>query len=301
MIASRIIAFALSASLLAMYGCSNAAQVAEYNQKAQELVTRYSPQLTDLQSQVADLGARVTAIPDTVPGAPELEGQLTTGQETIVRLQAVLAALPARVTTAVENRKTEEADQALSSATQELDSGLASLQTTLANATAQVPELEAKAVQMAGFQKTLSSGYELRGETDGVESALVAFIEDTSEPIDEDTWFTFDRLTFQTDSTELDMEQSREQITNIAEILKAYPTVKLKIGGYTDDTGTAAANKALSKKRADAVVVAVVAAGGDKARLEAEGYGPEHPVCPANDTEECKAQNRRIDVNVRAR
>ena len=74
--------------------------------------------------------------------------------------------------------------------------------------------------------------------------------------------------------------------------------MKLKIGGYTDNTGAAAANKTLSKKRADAVVAALVAAGGDKARLAAEGYGQEHPVCPANDTEECKAQNRRIDVNV---
>ena len=47
--------------------------------------------------------------------------------------------------------------------------------------------------------------------------------------------------------------------------------------------------------------MALVAAGVEKGRLEAEGYGQEHPVCPANDTEECKAQNRRIDVNVQAR
>jgi K(+)-stimulated pyrophosphate-energized sodium pump len=33
-------------------------------------------------------------------------------------------------------------------------------------------------------------------------------------------------------------------------------------------------------------------------RVEAEGYGSQHPVCAANDTDECKAKNRRIDVRV---
>jgi K(+)-stimulated pyrophosphate-energized sodium pump len=35
-------------------------------------------------------------------------------------------------------------------------------------------------------------------------------------------------------------------------------------------------------------------------RLEAQGYGAEHPLCPANDTEFCRAQNRRIAVQVTA-
>jgi K(+)-stimulated pyrophosphate-energized sodium pump len=33
-------------------------------------------------------------------------------------------------------------------------------------------------------------------------------------------------------------------------------------------------------------------------RLESEGFGSQLPLCPANDTDECKAQNRRIDVRV---
>ena len=302
MITSRWIAFVLTGiALVSASACSNAAKVAEYTKKAQDLVAKYSPQLTELQGQLPELLTRASAIPDTVPGAAELKAKLTSSQETIASLQSRLASLPGQITTAVQERKTEEADAALASATQELDSGLASVQTAVAGATTQVAELEAKAQEMAGFTKTLSSGFELHGETDGVESKLIAFIEDSSQPIAKDTWFTFDRLTFQTDSAELDMEQSQEQVTNIAEILKAYPTAKLKIGGYTDNTGTAAANKALSQKRAAAVVVALVAAGAAKDRLAAEGYGQEHPVCPANDTEECKARNRRIDVNVVAR
>jgi len=303
MIASRIAAFALSALLLAAtYGCSNAAQIAEYTQKAQELVTRYSPQIADLQNRFPDLIARVGAIPDTVPGTPELKSQLTTSQETIAKLQALLAALPGQVTTAVQNRETEKADAALASATQELDSGLTTVQTALTGATEQLPQLEAKAKEMAGFNKALSSGFELHGALEGAESQLIAFIEDTSKPIDKSTWFTFDRVVFAADdSADLDMEQSGAQIVNVAEILKAYPAVKLEIGGFTDNTGTPAASKALAQKRAQAVVTAVEAAGAAKGRASAKGYGQEQPVCPANDTDECKAQNRRVAASVRAR
>ncbi len=302
MIASRFIAFVLTGiALVSASACSNAAKVAEYTKKAEDLVARYSPQLTELQGQLPDLLTRVGAIPDTVPGAAELRALLTSNQETIASLQSRLASLLGQVVTAVEDRRTEEADAALVSATQELDGGISSVRTTLASATTQVAELEATAKAMAGFTQTLSSGFELHGATDGVESKLIAFIEDTSQPIDKNAWFSFDRLTFQTGAAELDMEQSSAQITNIAEILKAHPTAKLKIGGYTDNVGDAAANKALSHKRAQAVVEALVATGVAKERLEAEGYGQEHPVCPANDTEECKAQNRRIDVSVRER
>jgi len=299
---SRFVAFFFSTLLLiSEFGCSNAAQVAEYTKKAQDLVANYSPQLADLQTRFPELLARISAIPETVPDAAALKGQLASSQETIAKLQALLAALPGQVTTAVQNRKTEEADAALASATSELDSGLAALQSTLASATEQLPALEAKAKELAGFNKTLASGFELHGALDGVESQLIAFIEDTSKPIDKNTWFTFDRLTFATDSPDLDMEQSREQLTNIAEILKAYPTVKLEIGGFTDNAGTPAASKALAQKRAQAVAAVLETAGVAKGRTWAKGYGQEQPVCPANDTEECKAQNRRIAASLRAR
>ena len=302
MMASRITAFALSALLLAgMYGCSNAAQVAEYTKKAEDLVAKYSPQLAELQRQVPELLTRASAIPDTVPGAAELKAKLTSSQEMIAKLQSLLAGLPAQVTSLVQDRKTEEADAALASATQELDSGLSSVQTTVGGATTQVAELEAKAKEMAGFTKALSSGFELHGATDGLESQLVAFIEDTSKPIDKNTWFVFDRVAFAGDAADLDMEKSSEQITNVAEILKAYPAAKLEIGGFTDNSGTPAASTAISQKRAQAVVTEVEKAGVEKGRARAKGYGQEQPVCAANDTEECKAQNRRVAASVHAR
>ncbi|MFN0022372.1 MAG: OmpA family protein [Parvularculaceae bacterium] len=144
-------------------------------------------------------------------------------------------------------------------------------------------------------------GAPLRGAVDGVESKLIGFIESGAEPCtDAPCWFTFDRLTFETGSAALDMEQSAAQIDNIHRILTAYPGIQLKIGGYTDNTGPEEVNMALSEARADAVVAAVASLGTDPARMDAEGYGPQHPVA-TNDTEEGRAQNRRIDVRVRQR
>jgi outer membrane protein OmpA-like peptidoglycan-associated protein len=104
-------------------------------------------------------------------------------------------------------------------------------------------------------------------------------------------------LKFETGSAKL-KAASAEQIKNIAGILKTYTNVKLKIGGYTDNTGDAAANMKLSQERAEAAKAAIVREGIDGRRMEAEGYGDQHAICPANSTPECKAVNRRIDIRV---
>lgn len=161
----------------------------------------------------------------------------------------------------------------------------------------EMPKVDTIVNAVSGFMKKLASGFELKGNLDGIESGLIGFIE-SAKPVDKTTWFTFDRLTFQTASAELDMAKSTDQLTNIVEIMKAFPKVKLKIGGYTDSDGDDKANMKLSQARADNTKVALVKMGVAADRLAAEGYGEQHPVCPANDTPECKAKNRRIDVRV---
>ncbi|GAB4028532.1 OmpA family protein [Spirosoma gilvum] len=148
----------------------------------------------------------------------------------------------------------------------------------------------------AFFKRKLPSGIELNIPELGVENKLVQFIEDKSKPVDKTTWFNFDRLLFDTGKSTLRPE-SQEQLTNIATILKEYPNVHIKLGGYTDNTGSAAINKKLSQERADSVMSELVKLGIDKSRLEAEGYGPEHPVA-SNDTPEGRAENRRIAIRV---
>ena len=130
----------------------------------------------------------------------------------------------------------------------------------------------------------------------GVESRLLAFIQDPSKNVDEVTWFDFDRLLFNTNSAQLRPE-SQEQLRNIAAILAAYPDVHIKVGGYTDNTGDPQSNLKLSQDRADGVVAELISFGIEPDRLESQGYGDQHPVAD-NSTEEGRARNRRISMRV---
>jgi OOP family OmpA-OmpF porin len=146
------------------------------------------------------------------------------------------------------------------------------------------------------FKTKLPDGVELNIPQFGIESKLINFLNDSSKPVDTTTWFNFDRLLFNTGQATL-QPSSQEQLGNIAAILKAYPNAHVKIGGYTDNTGDAAANVTLSDERAKNVMDALVAAGVDSSRLESKGYGDQYPVGD-NTTEEGRALNRRIALLV---
>ena len=133
----------------------------------------------------------------------------------------------------------------------------------------------------------------------GVESQLIAFLEDQSRPVDKGTWFDFDRLSFKTASSDLTAE-SRSQVEAVAEILKAFPTSQIKIGGYTDNQGDPAMNLKLSDDRAKRVMGEIVGLGIGADRVSAEGYGEQHAVAD-NGSAEGRAKNRRTALSVRQR
>ena len=144
--------------------------------------------------------------------------------------------------------------------------------------------------------RKLPGSVDLRVRKMGVESRLLTFIQDPSKNVRDATWFDFDRLTFNTNSAQLDPE-SQAQLENIAAILKAYPDVHIKLGAYTDNTGDPESNLTLSQDRADSVVAELIRLGVQPQCLEAQGYGDQHPVAD-NSTEEGRARNRRISVRV---
>jgi K(+)-stimulated pyrophosphate-energized sodium pump len=113
-------------------------------------------------------------------------------------------------------------------------------------------------------------------------------------------WFEFTNVRFNTGGSEI-TETSMDQLKNLVTISKAYPTAQFKIGGYTDNTGNAAANVTLSQKRAEAVAAMLKKLGiAGKAIESAKGYGQEWPLAD-NATPEGRAQNRRVAVNVKSR
>lgn len=115
--------------------------------------------------------------------------------------------------------------------------------------------------------------------------------------LDPNKWFTIENLYFETGSSDL-KAGSEVQLLNLVEIMNAYPTLKIKLGGYTDNSGNEESNQKLSNLRAQTAKLKLLELGISGDRVEAEGYGSQHPVCAANDTDECKAKNRRIDVRV---
>jgi outer membrane protein OmpA-like peptidoglycan-associated protein len=162
--------------------------------------------------------------------------------------------------------------------------------------TAEGPSAVGTAGSVALVPRRTACGDELQVAPNGVESKLIDYIGDKGQSVDKETWFTFDRLEFESGSASL-KPSSQAQLQNIAAILRCYPGVHLKIGGYTDNTGDAASNQRLSQTRAENTRQAIVTQNINGSRLEAEGYGADHPVAN-NDTEQGRQQNRRIDVRV---
>ncbi len=117
--------------------------------------------------------------------------------------------------------------------------------------------------------------------------------------VDPNKWYTIENLYFETGSSDLKPGYEM-QLNNLAEILNAYPDLKIKLGGYTDNSGNEESNQQLSNLRAQTAKLKLLELGVSADRVEAEGYGSQHPICETNDTDECKAKNRRIDVRVLA-
>jgi len=70
-----------------------------------------------------------------------------------------------------------------------------------------------------------------------------------------------------------------------------------EIAGYTDNTGDAAANLALSQKRAEAIRDVLVKAGVPADMLVAKGYGSADPIA-SNDDPQGRRRNRRIEYHI---
>jgi len=84
-------------------------------------------------------------------------------------------------------------------------------------------------------------------------------------------------------------------LDEVVALIKLRPGATAVIGGHTDGRGKAAYNQRLSEQRASAVRDYLVAHGIDAKALTAKGYGKTQPIA-SNDTEEGRAQNRRVTL-----
>lgn len=91
--------------------------------------------------------------------------------------------------------------------------------------------------------------------------------------------------------------ETRVTIGKLAGILLMIPELNIRIEGYTDSVGKAAANLKLSADRAKNVFGLLRDQGIAETRMAYEGYGAENPIAP-NDTAAGKAKNRRVEIIV---
>jgi len=101
------------------------------------------------------------------------------------------------------------------------------------------------------------------------------------------------RLSFELGSSQLTPD-ARQQADIFARSLKDAPIGReFVIEGHTDNIGTAASNRQLSRERAQAVVNYLVAQGVPASRLRAVGYGFDHP---RDGTTASDPSNRRVEI-----
>jgi lipid-binding SYLF domain-containing protein len=84
-------------------------------------------------------------------------------------------------------------------------------------------------------------------------------------------------------------------LSDVAKKLNDNPSWKVRVEGYTDNVGTATANRRLSKERATAIMNWLLEHGVDRNRLTARGYGDARPLGD-NSTEDGRAKNRRVEL-----
>lgn len=169
--------------------------------------------------------------------------------------------------------------------------------TTTTPAPAPAPTRDA--ATMESISVSLPDGNTLNARRGGIEDRLVTVLNNPSATVDENTWYDFDQVNFESGSAKLTPD-SDQQLDNLAAILKAFPNAAIKIGGYTDKTGNEAANKRLSQQRAEAVVAALKQRGVKESQIVgAEGYGSQFAKADANAPDEERRKDRRMAVSVR--
>jgi len=127
-------------------------------------------------------------------------------------------------------------------------------------------------------ERTVTRTVELRKLTTGVVSVL------------RNIYFDFDKATFRT--------ESYTELNKLERMMAENPNLKVEIAGHTDAVGTAAYNKILSQRRAEAVKDFLTKKGIDPRRITAVGYGKTRPLASNDDEEEGRELNRRVEFKV---
>jgi outer membrane protein OmpA-like peptidoglycan-associated protein len=105
---------------------------------------------------------------------------------------------------------------------------------------------------------------------------------------------TLGDVLFETGQTEL-RQEAMASLVEVVDLLQSEPDKNIRIEGHTDAVGDANTNLEISQRRADAVFEALVSLGVVAERVTTQGMGEDFPIA-SNETDDGRAQNRRVDV-----
>ncbi len=157
-----------------------------------------------------------------------------------------------------------------------------------------VPKVEAPAggeMPTTG-RLTLPGGQTLDVDANGQEAQMARALGDDNISLPHT--FEFDNLNFES-GTAMVTSDSFKTVDDIAAMLRAYPTARVRLEGHTDSVGDDAANRALSESRATTIASMLTTRGVAGDRIEKAGNSEQSPVAE-NESEEGRARNRRVGV-----
>ncbi|WP_428392134.1 OmpA family protein [Lichenicoccus sp.] len=102
---------------------------------------------------------------------------------------------------------------------------------------------------------------------------------------------------FDWDHADLTM-RARRIVAEAAQASMAQATTRIEVDGYTDRSGTARYNQALSVRRAETVAAELIHDGVGTHAIEMRGFGETHPLVPTADGTR-EPQNRRVEIILR--
>lgn len=87
-------------------------------------------------------------------------------------------------------------------------------------------------------------------------------------------------------------------LNSLVKVFQEFDKNGVEIIGHTDSTGSNDLNMRLSRERAQSVASYLASNGVSSARISAMGVGSSQPIA-SNDTADGRAQNRRVEINLR--
>jgi outer membrane protein OmpA-like peptidoglycan-associated protein len=131
-------------------------------------------------------------------------------------------------------------------------------------------------------------------DEEGFKQSLTFGADELKKALDADGKVILHGILFDLDRATLKQE-SEKQLNPMVTLMIRHPELKLEIQGHTDNQGKDDYNMNLSKNRAETVSSYLKLFGINKNRLVTKGFGESRPIA-SNDTEEGRAQNRRVEL-----